>query len=140
MLASGVAWLFGTKVGRAVLLSSVVLACWWGFSSHYRRVGYDKCQAEHAAAVAKANEEQARKNAKNDRKSAAVGQTAASAGNKVVSTADTNSNKTKETITDVYSEKPSTAPVAYGSCVHPVDQRVQDGIDAAVRRANDAGK
>lgn len=131
-------WLFNTAVGRALALAVVILLCWWGFSAHYKRVGYDECQAEHAEALNKANVKQAEKNAENDRTSAKVGKDAADAGAAATKKADVNTAKTKETIHDVYSKPPVTAPVAYGSCVHPVDKRVQDGIDEAVRRANGA--
>lgn len=143
MTATIIKWLFGTAMGRGVLLGgsiSIGLALgWWLFSSHYDSQGYQRCKSEQAEAVAKANAEQAEKNAANDAASAEVGQQTADAGNKVVRDADDNAASTKETIEDVYSKPPTTAPVALGSCAHPVDQRVQDDIDAAVRRANAAG-
>ena len=143
MTATIIKWLFGTAMGRGVLLGgsiSIGLALgWWLFSSHYDSQGYQRCKNEQAEAVAKANAEQAAKNAANDAASAEVGQQTADAGNKVVRDADDNAASTKETIEDVYSKPPATAPVALGSCVHPVDQRVQDDIDAAVRRANATG-
>lgn len=143
MTATIIKWLFGTAMGRGVLLGgsiSIGLGLgWWLFSSHYDSQGYQRCKNEQAEAAAAANAEQAEKNAANDAASAEVGQQTADAGNKVVRDADDNAASTKETIEDVYSKPPATAPVALGSCVHPVDQRVQDDIDAAVRRANTAG-
>ena len=140
MTATIIKWLFGTAMGRGVLLGgsiSIGLGLgWWLFSSHYDSQGYQRCKNEQAEAAAAANAEQAEKNAANDAASAEVGQQTADAGNKVVRDADDNAASTKETIEDVYSKPPATAPVALGSCVHPVDQRVQDDIDAAVRRAN----
>lgn len=140
MIATLVKWLFGTAMGRGVLLGGSIaigLALgWWLFSSHYDSQGYQRCKNEQAEAVAKANAEQAAKNAANDAASAEVGQQTDDAASTVVRGADDNAASTKETIEDVYAKPPATAPVALGSCVHPVDQRVQDDIDAAVRRAN----
>lgn len=142
-MATIITWLFGTATGRGVLLGGSIaigLALgWWLFSSHYEAQGYQRCKSEQTEALNRANAEQAAKNAANDKASAEVGQQTADAANTVVAGADANTASTKETIEDVYSKPPTTAPLALGSCAHPVDQRVQDDIDAAVRRANDAG-
>ena len=143
MTAAILKWLFGTAMGRGVLLGGSVtigLALgWWLFSAHYEAEGYERCKSEQVEALNNANVEQAKKNAENDAASAEVGQQTADAANTVVRGADDQSAATKETIEDVYAKPPATAPLALGSCVHPVDQRVQDDIDAAVRRANGAG-
>lgn len=136
-------WLFGTAMGRGVLLGGSItigLALgWWLFSSYYDSQGYQRCKSEQIEALNRANVEQAKKNAESDKASAEVGQQTADAANTVVRDADARTSTAKETIEDVYAKPPSTAPLALGSCVHPVDQRVQDDIDAAVRRANSAG-
>ena len=143
MTAAIVKWLFGTAMGRGVLLGGSItigLALgWWLFSSYYDSQGYQRCKSEQIEALNRANVEQAKKNAESDKASAEVGQQTADAANKVVRDADAGTTTAKETIEDVYAKPPSTAPLALGSCVHPVDQRVQDDIDAAVRRANAAG-
>jgi len=143
MWAKAIAWLFGTPMGRGVTLAGSIaigLAVgWWGFSSHYEQVGYDKCQAEHLAKENKANVDQAKTNAENDKTSAAVGQQTADAGSKVIKDTDRDTNKSRENIEHAYAKPSVTAPVAFGSCVHPVDKRVQDTIDNAVRQANAAG-
>ena len=143
MTAAILKWLFGTAMGRGVLLGGSVtigLALgWWLFSAHYEAEGYERCKSEQVEALNNANVEQAKKNAENDAASAEVGQQTADAANTVVRGADDQSAATKETIEDVYAKPPATAPLALGSCVHPVDQRVLDAIDAAVRRANGAG-
>ncbi len=140
MTARIIAWLFGTAIGRGVVIglgcAAGFAAAWWIFSSHYDAVGYQRCKDEQIEAINRANVEQAEKNAENDKASAEVGQQTADAANKVVREASDDAAKTKETIEDVYTKPPVTAPVALGSCVHPVDERVQDDIDAAVRRAN----
>lgn len=134
-----IAWLFGTAMGRGVLLggsiSIGIAAGWWLFSNHYEGVGYDKCQAEHHEALNKANAETAAKNAEDNQTSSQVGQDTADNVNTVINESETKTADAKETIRDVYRDPPRTAPVALGSCVHPVDERVQDSIDAAVRRA-----
>ena len=143
MTAAILKWLFGTAMGRGVLLGGSItigLALgWWLFSAHYDSQGYQRCKDEQLQALNAANVEQAKKNAENDAASAEVGQQTADAANTVVREADDRTATTKETIEDVYAKPPSTVPLALGSCVHPVDQRVQDDIDAAVRRANAAG-
>ena len=143
MTAAIIKWLFGTARGRGVLLGGSItigLALgWWLFSSHYDSQGYQRCKSEQIEAINRANVEQAAKNTANDKASAEVGQQTADAANTVVRGADNSTAATKETIEDVYAKPPTTAPLALGSCVHPVDQRVQDDIDAAVRRANAAG-
>lgn len=143
MTAAIIKWLFGTAMGRGVLLGGSIaigLALgWWLFSSYYDSQGYQRCKDEQIKALNQANVDQAAKNAANDKASAEVGQQTADAANKVVREADNSTATTKETIEDVYAKPPATAPLALGSCVHPVDQRVQDDIDAAVRRANAAG-
>ncbi len=143
MLAAIGKFLFGTAMGRGVLLGgSIAIGLglgWWLFSAHYDSQGYKRCKDEQLQALNQANVDQAAKNAANDKASAEVGQQTADAANKVVRDADAGTTTAKETIEDVYAKPPSTAPLALGSCVHPVDQRVQDDIDAAVRRANSAG-
>ena len=139
MFTTAIAWMFGTKLGRAVTLAVVILLCWWAFSSHYEQEGYNRCQREHAAAVAQANIDQARQNTANDKTSAGIGQKAATAADKAVAAVDKQTTETKENTDRVYSKPPTTAPIVLGSCVHPVDDSVQDDIDRAVDRANATG-
>jgi len=135
-----IAFMLGTRTGQTITLALVIAltvgASWWAFSAHYMGVGYAKCQGEYAAALAQANADQAAKNAENDRTSAEIGNQAADDAADVAEKADAGEAGAKEIVDDVYSKPAQTAPVALGSCVHPVDQRVQDAIDAAVRRAN----
>lgn len=46
----------------------------------------------------------------------------------------------REEIRYVYRDRIVTVPVAAGACVHPVDDRVQDAIDAAVAAARAADR
>jgi sRNA-binding protein len=143
MFSSIIAWLFGTKTGRTVLLCGAIaagaVASWYAFSSHYDAQGYARCQGEHAAALNKANVEQARENAERAKTGSQIGQKAADNAQDVVRDADTAATTTKKDIHDVYKKPPVTAPVALGSCVHPVDPRVQKRIDSAIREANRSG-
>jgi hypothetical protein len=133
-------WLFGTAMGRGVLLggsiSIGIAAGWYLFSSHYETKGYEKCQSEQLEAIAKGNVKQANENAEKDKLGSEIAQEALDDAAGVVKEADNNAISTKEDIKDVYKKPPATAPVSFGSCVHPVDQRVQDRIDRAVRQAN----
>lgn len=132
-------WFIATKTGRAVALGIAVAASvgvsWWAFSSHYERVGYRKCQEAYAKAVETANKQQLAKNDANDKTSAKVGQKTADNVAQSNKAADNAAGKNKETINDVYAKPIRTAPVALGSCVHPVDARVQDAIESATNRA-----
>lgn len=143
MTGKVIAWLFGTAMGRGVLLGLTlaigVAGSWFLFAKHYDGEGYARCKAEQQAALNKANAEQA---AENERKSLLGSEIAKDASEKaegVVARADDDRTSTNEEITDVYEKPPATAPVAFGSCVHPVDPRVQSRIDDAVREANAAG-
>ena len=142
MLGTIMAWLFGTAMGRGVLLGgslSIGLALgWWMFSSHYDGVGYARCQSEQEKARADANAKQAADNATNNQTSSEVGRDTVDNVNTVINESDTQTSDAKETIRYVYRDAPRTAPVALGSCVHPVDDRVQERIDDAVRRASRA--
>ncbi len=142
MWASIVKFLFATPIGRGVLIgggiSIGIAAGWWLFSSHYEGRGYARCQSEHLAAAVSAAAGQARKNAENNQISSQVGKDTADAVSTTIAKADENTGRAKETITDVYRDPPKTAPVVLGSCVHPVDPRVQERIDAAVSRTTRA--
>ena len=135
-----VTWFLTTPLGRTLLLSLVIAitigACWWGLSSHYKEIGRQECQAAHDKKLADSNVSQAAANTKSDNTSAAVGQQAVASTNKALQGADTKAATTKQEIRDAYRQPPKTAPIALGSCVHPLDERVQAGIDGAVNRAN----
>lgn len=140
MWAAAMKWLFGTAMGRGVLLGGSIsigmVAGWYLFSSHYEQKGYKQCQTEQLEAINEANAKTARENAAKDKLGSEIAQGALDDAANVVKEADNNAISTKEDIKDVYKKPPATAPVSFGSCVHPVDQRVQDRIDRAVRQAN----
>lgn len=135
MWATAIAWLAGTKAGRTVALAVAlllgVLLSWWAFSSHYYGQGYAACQASRLADTNAANVAQGEQNIANNKTSSDIAKETDAEAVKVVEDAEKAKSDSKETITDVYKKPPVTAPVAIGSCVHPVDDRVQDRISKA---------
>ena len=132
-------WLIATKTGRTILaalvLAIIVLLCWWGFSSHYTEVGRKACEAEHEKAAHAADVRQEATNSSNDKTSAAVGQKTADEVAATVAKADENAAANKKDIRNAYKKPVTTAPIALGSCVHPVPDSVQDAIESAAKRA-----
>jgi len=134
-------WLLTTKVGRAVAATTLVaitlVTSWYFFSSHYTKAGYDACQAEHALAVAedniKVNEAQNKRDATTDKISDKADDTAA----EVIEKTNTDTNETKTAIRTVYKDRVVTVPTVAGSCVHPVDSKVQSAIQDAWKSAYD---
>ena len=131
-------WLFRTKLGNAVGLAALIGLCWWGFSSHYETKGYEKCQGEHALAVANDNIEVVDKQNARDTKTDKISDKAKSDAADAVAKVDEKTETAKGEVHVVYRDRPQTAPVAPGSCVHPVDPRVQQRIQSAVDQANAA--
>lgn len=143
MTAKLFAWLFGTSMGRGVLLGgSLTLGLalgWLVFAAHYEAKGKADCEAAAVSAALRANVEQAERNAAAAATGSKIGRETQAAADTVVKQADASAIRTEGEIVYVYRDPPRTAPVAFGSCVHPVDDRVQSGIERAVREANAAG-
>lgn len=135
MWATAIAWLIGTKAGRSVALALAllvgVLLSWWAFSSHYYDQGYAACQSGRATDTNAANVAQGEQNIANNKTSSELAKEADAEAIRVVEDAEKAKTESKETVSDVYKKPPVTAPVAIGSCVHPVDDRVQDRISKA---------
>jgi len=134
------AFFLNTRLGQSILLALGMLiaggvAYRWADSN-----GYDRCQAEHARAVAAANVEVYDGQVKRDAGSLDAGKAADEAADAAVAAVDEKINETEEKVHVIYRDRPATAPVAPGACVHPVDPRVQDGIESAVDRANRANR
>lgn len=133
-------WLFGTAMGRGVLLGgSITIGLaggWFLFSSHYDNAGYQRCKGEQASALAEANAERARNNIEAGKTAGTIGRETSDAVSNIVKDANNNTTTDKETVDEIYRQPPKTAPVAIGSCVHPVDDRVQERIDRSVSRSN----
>lgn len=135
MWSTAIAWLFGTQMGRGVLLGGSLMIgagiSWWAFSDHYYQKGITDCQLAREKDANKANVAQGEKNIANNQVASAIGQDAAKAGAAAIETANTKVETGKEKIHVIYRDPPVTAPVALGSCVHPVDDRVQDDFEQA---------
>lgn len=135
MLSTAIAWLFGTSMGRGVLLGGSLMigagVSWYAFSDHYYEKGKTDCQLARATDANAANVAQGEQNAANNQVSSQIGQDAAKAGAAAIDAIDTATNTGKEKVDVIYRDAPATAPVALGSCVHPVDDRVQDQFEQA---------
>lgn len=132
-------WFITSKWGLTILVAAAIAAgmalALWLFADHYYDKGKADCQGDLIAATAKANQAQAAANEARNKLASEVANRATASGAAVVKEADTTTQSTKEVIRYVYRDPPTTKPVA-GSCVHPVDKRVQDRISEAVRAAN----
>ena len=142
MWSTAIKWLFGTSMGRGVLLGCSLMvgagASWWLFSDHYYEKGKTDCQLAQLRDTNLANVAQGERNAANNATSSQIGQESAKAGNAAVDDAVKAAETSKEKVDVVYRDPPATAPVAYGSCVHPVDDRVQQQFEQARAAAVEA--
>ena len=142
MTATIIKWLFGTAMGRGVLLGSSLAigaaVSWWVFSGHYYEKGKNDCELARVSDVNAANVAQGEQNAANNQTASAIGQETAKAGDAVIDQVNNTVETGKEKIRVVYRDPPVTAPVAPGSCVHPVDDRVQDQFEQARASAVEA--
>lgn len=143
MWAAAIKWLFGTSMGRGVLLGSSIMIgaglSWWLFSDHYYDQGVAACEAGRLGDTNAANVAQGEANITNNQTSSQIAKETDAEAAKVVADAEQAKSDSKETTHEVYKKPPVTAPVAIGSCVHPVDERVQDRIGKARAAAAKAG-
>lgn len=130
-----ITWLFSTQMGRGVLMGgSIAIGMaigWYAFSTHYYNEGVAKCQADHMAAANRSNVAQGQQNIDHNKTSSSISKTTDADVAKVAAETEQAKYESKETTRDVYDKPPVTAPVAIGSCVHPLDDRVQKRIDQA---------
>lgn len=142
MWMKAVGWLFGTAMGRGVLLGgSIAIGMalgWYVFSTHYYNEGVASCQAGRVEDTNAANVAQGEQNIADNLTSSEIGKAADADAAKVAADAEEAKNDSKETVHEVYKKPPVTAPVAIGSCVHPLDERVQDRIGKARAAAVEA--
>ncbi len=123
------------------LVLTVLLATagylWWGHvAAHYRQEGIAECQRDHRDAVDAANAAQLVENERQRAAGDRVARDAAGDAATVTARIDATADNNRREVQDVYRNPPSTRPIAVGSCVHPVDDRVQSGFERAVRDAN----
>jgi len=131
-------WLFGTRIGRIFFTAFIVAWCWYGFSSYYYRQGVKDCQAQRLDDTNAANVEQGNKNIDSNKIGSEIGKRSDEAGAKVATEAEASNQQSKEIVHVVYKNPPVTAPIAVGSCVHPLDERVQSRISEARAAAAEA--
>ena len=135
MWATAIKWLFGTAMGRGVLLGgSIAIGMaigWYAFSTHYYNEGVADCQSGRITDTNAANVAQGEKNIDQNKTSSEIAKETDAEAAKVIDDAEKAKQESKETVHDVYKKPPVTAPVAVGSCVHPLDERVQDRISKA---------
>lgn len=139
-MGSILTWFITSKWGITILLAVALAA---GSLITYKLVvdrafdrGVAKCRGELLAATALENQRQARLNVQRNTAASEIANAADAAGADVVRETDAATNDAKETIHVVYRDRPATKPVAPGSCVHPVDKRVQDKLSEAFNSAN----
>jgi hypothetical protein len=132
-------FLLNTRLGQALILLAVLGLAWWGFSRHYYNAGYEARTAVYAAEQAKANVDLIARERARDATSSEISKHTDKTAAAAVADTQAATAATKEVIHVVYRDRPTTQPVSPGSCVHPVDSRVQDRIDRAVREANASG-
>lgn len=118
-------WLVNTTIGRALRVAAIVLLCWWGFSRHYFAKGEAACQAAASAAYIK-QEGKGRDVAKVADTEAAI----------VVQREDAQRTLVVTEIKTVYRDRPTQPAVKPGSCVFPVEPKVQAALQAQLDRAN----
>lgn len=142
MWTAAIKWLFGTAMGRGVMLGSSLMIgaglSWWAFSDHYYDKGKTDCELGRAVDTNEANVAQGEANVANNATSSEVGKQADAEAAKLAEAAEKARQETKETVDEIYRKPPVTAPVAVGSCLHPLDDRVQERIDAARAAAVEA--
>lgn len=131
-----ITFFFRTKLGNAIGLALVVLACWYGFSRYYMREGALACQRQKASEIAAANVALIEGERKRDSTSSTVATETREKVEKAKTDITTSSNKTKDEISDEYREPIKAPAVALGSCAYPLRPGVQKRIDAAVSKAN----
>ena len=135
MWAAVLKFLFATKMGRGVLLGGSVaigiLIGWYAFSTHYYNEGVASCQAGRLTDTNAANVKQGNDNIANNKTSSNIAKETDAEAAKVAADVEQAKQESKETVHEVYKNPPVTAPIVVGSCVHPVDERVQDRIAKA---------
>ena len=135
MWATAIKWLFGTAMGRGVLLGgSIAIGMalgWYAFSTHYYNEGVADCQSGRITDTNAANVAQGERNIEANKTSSEIAKEADAEAAKVAKDVEQSKADSKETVHEVYKKPPVTAPVAIGSCVHPLDERVQDRIGKA---------
>lgn len=114
-------------------LIAIMSAWWFGDRNGYARAETACEQAADRAAAAQALAERSR-----DREARDAEREAQAGVQDDLGRIQDDEATDREEIRYVYRDRIVTVPVAAGACVHPVDDRVQDAIDAAVAAARAA--
>lgn len=132
-------WLINSRIGQSILLAlACLLTAYVAYRWAYNNGKHD-CEASVAAQQADANIQVHDEGVKRDATSSDISKDTTEKATETVAKIDTTTGKQTEVIRYVYRDRPRTTPVAPGSCVHPVDDRVQEVFDQAVHRANGSG-
>lgn len=113
-----------------------IAAAWWLGD----RNGYDRRGVECEAAADRATASQALAERDRDREARRVEREAQAGVQDDLDRIRDDQTTDQERIRYAYRDRIVTVPVAAGSCVHPVDDRVQDAIDDAVSAARAADR
>lgn len=135
-----ITWLFGTKLGRTVLMFGTIAITVIITYNVVEQRGYDRCKREWDRSIADANVKVIDEQNKRDATSSGITQGTRASNEENVQAVDTAAEKSEGVINDVYDKPPRTQPIAYGSCVHPVDQRVQDEFERGYHQANPSAR
>ena len=127
-------FLLGTKLGQAIILAGVILACWAGFRWYYINEGQERCRNAQTASQLKASADMIAAQRGRDSTSSAVAAESAATGATAVKRIEAETASRQETIRREY---PVMGAPATCSAV-PVPEAVQADFDAAVREINDA--
>jgi hypothetical protein len=133
-------WFVNTRLGQSVVLAAAIVAAVAITYNVVEQKGYNRCKAEWDLAIANAGNEAANAENERDAESSGITQDARASNEDNIAAVDKTAEKSTEVVNDVYDAPPRTQPVAYGSCVHPVDPRVQDEIERGFRQANPAAR
>ena len=113
---------FKTPLGRLLIQFVFFALIAWATYSWIFNKGIAKCKADQATAAQKAEKPAAKIAAKATEKAAVV-----------VDKIDKKVEADKVAVHVIYRDRPVTAPIKVGSCVHPLDPRTQKLIEDAAR-------
>lgn len=143
-MSAVIAFFFETKVGRslglAILLALAIGITWWRVDARAFARGQADIQAKWDAAVSTARQRATDSTAADAHAASGIAATARTASANATAAVDKTVAQTKEVIRYVYRDPPAGAPVRPGSCVYPLDQRVQDRIQLGLDQAASAAR
>lgn len=130
----------GQALGLAILLTIAIFATWRVVDHKAFVRGEASVQAKWDKAVAEARQKATDHAAAQARASSGIAATARTDSQAAAAAIEKTTVETKEVIRYVYRDPPKGAPVRPGSCVYPLDGRVQDRIQLSVDQARAAAR